>query len=284
MKTVPTYSSNKGDRYFEIVRLRRRNSYDYTGSHKHSYFEIFLFENGGGFHQINFEKHFIESNSVHFVFPNQVHQVKRELDTCGYVILVSKEYLEKINYKLYTFLFSLYYLEPILNFESKKFLNFIEIINKIAEEKNDLDFHSEEIIESYIRILFNQFLRIKENSTKIGESKDSEFTVFINFLILIENHFLEHNLIQFYTNKLNVTERKLNALCKQFKNSTGAKLIKERIVLEAKKMLINTDFSIKKVVYSLNYEDVANFNKFFKSYTGVSPSQFRIDYLNDLEE
>ena len=284
MKTVPTYSSNEGEGYFEIIRLKERNSYDFSKAHKHSYFEIFLFEKGGGFHEINFDKYSIESNSIHFVFPNKIHKVKRELDTCGYVILVSKEYLEKVNYKLYTSLFSLYYLEPILNIDSSKFSNIIEIINKIAEEKFKSDFHSKEIIESYIRILFNHFLRIKENLGFIGEQKESEFTVFINFLILVENHFLEHNLIQFYTNKLNITGRKLNSLCKQFKNCTGTKLIKERMVLEAKMMLINTDFQIKNIVYSLNYDDIANFNKFFKSYAGVSPSQFRIDYLNSKEQ
>lgn len=283
MNTVPTYSYNEGEEYFEIIRLRERNSYDSSKAHKHSYFSIFLFEKGGGSHEINFETHSIESNSVHFVFPNQVHQVKRELDTSGYVVIVSKEYLEKVNYKLYTLLFSLYYLEPILNLNTSKFLGFIEIINKIAGEKSNTDLHSKEIIESYIRILLNHFLRIKENKDIIGEQKDYEFTVFINFLILLEDHFLEHNLIHYYTNKLNITERKLNSLCKKFKNCTVSKLIKERIVLEAKKMLANTDSPIKEVVYSLNYDDVANFNKFFKSNTGVSPSQFRIDYLKSKE-
>lgn len=284
MKIVPVHSFEEEEGYFEIIRLRERNSYDHTKPHKHSYFEIFLFEKGGGSHDINFTNFLIDSNSIHFVFPNQVHKVQRELDTYGYVILVSKEYLKKINYKLYVELFSLYYLEPILTVSPSKFSIFLELIEKLTREYTEAELYSEEIIESYIKILFNHLLRIKEGETSSEQKRNTDFTTFISFLILIEDYFSEHRAIQFYTSKLKITERKLNSLCKKYKNETSSKLIKERTVLEAKKLLINTDFSIKEIVYSLNYDDTANFNKFFKSYVGISPSQFRLDFLKNVVE
>ena len=93
MNSIPVHSSDNKENFFEVVKLKERNSYDSTKAHKHSYFEIFLFQKGGGTHDIDFASHSILSQSIHFVFPNQVHKVTRELDTFGYVILISKEYI-----------------------------------------------------------------------------------------------------------------------------------------------------------------------------------------------
>ena len=278
MNSIPVHTSENKENLFEIVRLKERNSYDSSKSHKHSYFEIFLFNKGGGTHEIDFNTFPILSQSVHFVFPNQVHKVTRELDTFGFVILISKEFMDRIDYKLYVDLFSVYYLDPVVEFNEKRFNKISGLLDNLTDEFTNDELNSKSVIKNYLSILFNFFLREKESQTGSESLKSDEFTLFINFLILIENHYETHNPVQFYSSKLQTTERNLNQVCKKFRSKTASVLIKERMVLEIKKLLVNSSSSIKEIVYSLNFNDPANFNKFFKSAIGVSPSQFREEF------
>lgn len=278
MNSIPIHSSENKENLFEIVRLKERNTYDSTKAHKHSYFEIFLFQKGGGTHDIDFKSYPILSQSIHFVFPNQVHKVTRDLDTFGFVILISKEYMDKINHELYSDLFSVYYLKPVVQLNAQKFNKSIGLLNNLTEEFANQDFNSEAVIKSYVSILLNFFLREKGEESRLNSPEAKNFRILIQFLILVETHFVEHNPVHFYSTKLSISERSLNEICRKFRNKTASVLIKERVILEIKKLLANSSSSIKEIVYSLNFNDPANFNKFFKGSTGVSPTQFRDEH------
>ncbi|HTM98151.1 MAG TPA: AraC family transcriptional regulator [Pedobacter sp.] len=49
----------------------------------------------------------------------------------------------------------------------------------------------------------------------------------------------------------------------------------ERTMVEARKMLSETPLSIAEISYKLTFNEPTNFTKFFKSFEGVTPKQFR---------
>ena len=51
--------------------------------------------------------------------------------------------------------------------------------------------------------------------------------------------------------------------------------IRERILLEAKRQLVNLDERIAGIGYYLGFTDNSYFTKFFKKYTGITPETFR---------
>jgi AraC-like DNA-binding protein len=53
----------------------------------------------------------------------------------------------------------------------------------------------------------------------------------------------------------------------------------QRILLEAKKLLAGTALPIGLIAHRLDY-DVSNFTKFFKRFTGLTPSSFRKSIVN----
>lgn len=57
--------------------------------------------------------------------------------------------------------------------------------------------------------------------------------------------------------------------------SSTPDIIKERILMEAKNHLTHTSMTISEIAYQLNFSDNSNFVKFFKSLTGLTPSQYR---------
>ena len=196
----------------------------------------------------------------------------------SFVILISKEYIDKISSELYIDLFSVYYLKPVVQLSTEKFNKTTDLLNNLTEEFSNQDFNSKSVVKSYVSILLNYFLREKGEETDLNSSETKDFRVLIKFLILVENNYKEHHPVHFFSSKLHTTERSLNEICRKFRGKTASVLMKERVVLEIKKMLTNSESSIKEIVYSLNFNDPANFNKFFKSSVGVSPSQFREEF------
>ena len=78
-----------------------------------------------------------------------------------------------------------------------------------------------------------------------------------------------------YAERLHISPKHLIDLCKKNTGKTPLQLIKEYTVAEAKRLLYNTGLTIKEVAYELNFDDPANFSKYFKSVCGYSPANYR---------
>jgi AraC family transcriptional activator of pobA len=56
-------------------------------------------------------------------------------------------------------------------------------------------------------------------------------------------------------------------------------VIRDRVLLEAKRLLTNADMTAAEIAYELNFEDNSYFSRFFKKYEGVGPDEFRKRHL-----
>jgi AraC family transcriptional activator of pobA len=70
----------------------------------------------------------------------------------------------------------------------------------------------------------------------------------------------------------------LNALCRDLLGKSAGEIIRDRIMPEARRLLINTDISISEIAMQLNFQGNSYFTKFFKKYAGKTPEEFRKDY------
>ena len=78
-----------------------------------------------------------------------------------------------------------------------------------------------------------------------------------------------------YATQLNITEKKLNGICKDNSGENAGNYIKNRVLLEAKRLLNNTNHNIKEIAYFLGFEDPSYFNRFFRAKTGLTAGDFR---------
>lgn len=70
----------------------------------------------------------------------------------------------------------------------------------------------------------------------------------------------------------------VNHLNKALKDATGkstSELISDRIVQEAKSLLMHTDWNVSEIGYCLGFQEPAHFNNFFKKKTQLTPRSFR---------
>jgi AraC-like DNA-binding protein len=53
------------------------------------------------------------------------------------------------------------------------------------------------------------------------------------------------------------------------------KILQNRLMQEARKLLLSSDLTISEIAYKLNFEDNSYFNKVFKNKNGLTPKRFR---------
>lgn len=112
------------------------------------------------------------------------------------------------------------------------------------------------------------------------EDKDSLFV--LNFRTLLDEQFIKEKTVQFYADKLNVTEKRLNKATKTILNLSAKEVIIRKIMEEAKWKLIYTPDSVKEISQDLGFFEENNFSAFFFKNEGLRPTQFRIKYKSDI--
>lgn len=78
-----------------------------------------------------------------------------------------------------------------------------------------------------------------------------------------------------FAGQLNIHVNHLNRVLKSNFNKTTTSIISERILHEAKYLLLESSWNISEIAYALGFKEVTHFNNFFKKHSSMSPSKYR---------
>ena len=81
-----------------------------------------------------------------------------------------------------------------------------------------------------------------------------------------------------YASLMNISEKHLNRICKECLNKTTSEIIAERIIIEAKRLLIHKQHSVSEIAANLGFDDNSYFSRFFKKNCGETPIHFLKKY------
>lgn len=123
-----------------------------------------------------------------------------------------------------------------------------------------------EVIDTYITNSREEFKSQKQTR------KDKMFQ---NFLVALHRNFRMHRNVSFYAEHLNLTPRYFSTLVHEVSGKTPLQWITLFVITEAKQLLSNPKTSIKEVANKLNFSEQSFFRRYFKLYTGYSPSEYR---------
>ncbi|GGB42784.1 AraC family transcriptional regulator [Roseibium aquae] len=107
-----------------------------------------------------------------------------------------------------------------------------------------------------------------------GGPSSAGFSLF-RFRSLIEEHFRQQRRPDFFAAAMGMPVARLNRHCRMFTDKTVAQVIRDRLILEAKRLLAYSRLSVSQIAYDLGYEDPAYFSRVFRKETGLSPLDFR---------
>lgn len=244
--------------------------------HRHNFYLLVLFTAGNGTHEIDFDSYEIKRGSLFVIQPGQIHNWKLSLDIDGYIVFYSQEtynlYFGNKKIEDYSFYKSVKS-QPEIVFDEVE-LKEIEVYFKLMKKESAASKSKQKdkilnLIDSINIEISRKYLSEANHKTPIYNHKMDSFES------LIDTYFKTERSPSFYASKMNITLKHLNRICKSILNKTATELITERVILEAKRLLINQNKSISQIADELNFENYSYFAKLFKKENGISPSDFR---------
>jgi AraC-like DNA-binding protein/mannose-6-phosphate isomerase-like protein (cupin superfamily) len=255
--------------------------------HRHSFYHIVLFTSGKGFHTIDFEQFPVKKGQIYFMIPGQVHSWQFEKNVDGYVLnfsdafinsfLRNDQYPEQFSFLEGIAKNSVIDLNPVATKEA------IALLHAVLEEDQQkktlfTDMQRLKLLELFILVGRN----IAAPSTEIV-AKNNDLVI-RNFRKLVAQYYTTLKLPKEYAALLYITPNHLNALCNDLLGKPAGEVIRDRILLEAKRLLINADMSISEIAWQLNFTDNSYFTKFFKKQAGITPEAFRKSVLEQIQK
>jgi AraC family transcriptional activator of pobA len=83
-----------------------------------------------------------------------------------------------------------------------------------------------------------------------------------------------------YAALLNISPNHLNKSVKIATGLSAHDLLEEMLLLEAKVLLTQTELSIGEIAYLIKKQDPANFTRFIRRKTGLTPKQYRLQHID----
>ena len=117
--------------------------------------------------------------------------------------------------------------------------------------------------------------RVTEAQRLSGGKSAHARMVLEDFLKLVQEHHTQERGLAFYAEKLFLTPKYLSKLIKNVSGRSAHAWIDSFVILEAKNLLKYSDLPIKQIVSELNFPNQTTFYRFFKTQTGMTPTEYR---------
>lgn len=284
MKGIPVYSIDKfkagGEKPYQIEVFDANRHFEVEYPHCHDFFEVLFLTHGSGEHIIDNNSYPIEPPCIFFLSPGQAHKLELSEDVAGYIFLFTGEFylLDKSNQnKLleYPFFFNVEQDNPPLLLKNESDQNFIaSLFKRGCEEMKNSDTGSEELSHALLELILCSCERLYPPEHVKGVKQRGHVLV-KRFRELIEEKYHQNLSIKDYADLLNVSENHLTHLVKERTSKTSKELIREKQIIEIKRLLKYSDLTITQIADYLNFKDQSYFTKFFKKSEGLTPLDYR---------
>lgn len=261
-----------------VTRLENRFNPAVAFPHKHNFYHIVIITKGKGWHEIDFHRYPAKAGSVFFMLPSQVHSWFFSPATTGIVIefenlaaLANDDSLlfsELVNPGVHA-----------IDLEGEEKEKIFQLVDEMINEYSKEESHFETILKMNLGKFLAFYYRFCEkiNLAKDGEKNHStSISQFrIQFLECLEKNYKKEHSVEFYAKIFNLSAKSLTAKVNRIIGKNVRDLIQERCLLESKRLLAYSDYSINEISSELGFEDPNYFTRLFRLKLNSTPTKFR---------
>lgn len=253
---------------------------DVYAPHRHDLYEVFWISEGEGTIWVDFQPYEIKPPMLVFIAPGQVHSWKLTAPFAGYILLFTNDFFaarsaDASTHPLGDPLFESPGPGPALSVLRERAPDFSRLFTKLETEFETSLQDQDVALHAYLRLLLIEAKRLTEKLPGGSHKDESAALLTKKFLQLVERNFLAIVSVADYAEMLNVTPNHLIETTKRTLGKPAGRIIRERVLLEAKRLLCYSSLSASDIAYHLSFEDPSYFSRFFRKYTGMCPMDFR---------
>lgn len=280
----PQYQFESSVKRFGLVHVTKENVDSINGDAYKQYIKALYLPKGYNL-TVDFDVYTTRQATLFFVAPNQVLHIEQAGAEPGYFIFYNRDFyciqIHDQEVACDGILFNNINNMPMVTIPKKETGYFGEVFRQIEEEFRLDDVSLEEMIRTYLKQLLIRATRLwkKQHLEKKTTAQNSDVDFFRKFTLLVDTHYRKKHSVADYADLLAMAPKTVTHKFKRLKLPQPNEIIKNRIILEAKRLLVHTSMTAKEVAYNLGYEDPAYFSRQFLVKTGESPSGFRNKFM-----
>ena len=240
-------------------------------------YQIVWITRGSGTYCIDMEKYKIADNSIYMIPPGRIRQFKVDGDISGYVLTFNTDFL----YLATDGPGRPFYEEVVSGFNKINMLSLTadcivlrNLLQEMIRECDSEQVHRLEVLSGLLKVFL---INLKRSSGAVRQqfASSQRMKLFNNFNSKLEKHFLTKRLVADYASELSVTPNYLTEVVKKITGYSASYHIQQRMVQEAKRLAMYSDANMKVIAYTLGFDDLSHFSKYFKNAAGINFSEFK---------
>lgn len=166
---------------------------------------------------------------------------------------------------------------PVLHFNEKKnkqkvLSNFKLLYEKYLEKDHTF---FEEATNTQMRLFTLEMWHVFAAEFERNKRTLESGSIYEQFIHLVQQNCLTEREVQFYADKLHITPKHLNFVCKQNTNITASewihRFVRERLII----LLENQNLNIAEISNVMEFSSRSFFTRYVKKLLGFTPSEFR---------
>lgn len=223
---------------------------------------------------IDFKELHLEAGNAFIVQPGQVHRFVCSECAEGWLAMVDSKYIghtETSIFNNFSLIASVSTIDKQREWELGNIASLIE---------NRLSLNQEQNLSIVLQSLTKAFVAVIAEAIKSAVPKGTSYSIrhrdiVLSFRTMLDKYLFENRQPSYYASLLNISTVYLNEVVKNVTGMSTALYIKRETILHAKRMLINTELSVKEIANRLGFDDYAYFSRLFSQVVGISPIVFR---------
>lgn len=250
--------------------------------YRNRFYSVFIFTGGSGSVSIDDLELKLINNFILFINYNQIYHLHDITEAEGFVLMFTKTFYNHIytGNKLIKSDTALNDIAQSIRIKSEIQKDIIKNFNNIKKEYLNNTLYTKEILCLQLKELMLRYIRASKSTSEIKVCTHHKKDIVDQFCELVNQSFKENKTTAPYAKILNISPNYLNALVRENLGMNAGQFIKNRVILEAERLLLHTSMSVTEISYELGFVDNSHFGKYFKSANGVSPNSYRSCKIN----
>lgn len=283
---IPVYREYYEDWTIRVFDRKENDCKNYLSPNRRDFYKVLITTEGSGVFTMGLNTYYIDEPIILFIHPNDIISWKNltEGQGAGYYVLFKKSYIEEHpqlkatidKHSLFTDKN-----KSVIRLTAHHISSLTRHFTHMREEELSGNPLREEAMQAHLQLLIIDSIRVA-NFPK-PDTVSEEYKHVHEFFTLLEKETSNINIntpIRIRTAKefaatLAVHPNHLNAVLKKHTGQNVSTHIKNKLLEQTKVLLLQTDWSLQQVAYSIGFTEQPNFNLFFKKNTGLTPAEFR---------
>lgn len=246
--------------------------------HIHDFFQLFLIQ-GPAKLMHDFSDYHVSGVNLFFLSPGQVHTIyPHDPGMHGTVTSFTQAFFDH-HAPPPSMLFELPFFfsagtAPWFQVPEGEAGRIITLFGDLQREYDADDRGVQEVLRCLLRIIFVEASRLYAARHPVNEATRAALLV-RQFQLAVEHHFREWQALAPYARQLGVTVNHLNDVIHEETGHSAGEIIRQRRLLDAKRLLLHSDLSVSEIGYQTGFQDPSYFSRFFRREAGQTPAEFR---------